>query len=151
MHILLFFGIIVGGVALDHLTKYWAILHLMGQKSRVLVPALLDLTYVENTGAAFGILSGHPLLLALISVLILIAIIVYTLKKESKHPLFMTAVALVVSGAIGNLIDRVFRGYVVDFLEFSFFDFPVFNLADCFVVIGVCLLALQVLFLEKGE
>lgn len=151
MHILLFFSIIAGGIVLDHLSKYWAIVHLMGQKSRVLFPALLDLTYVENTGAAFGILSGHPLLLAEISIIILAGITVYTLKKERKHPVFMTAVALVVSGAIGNLIDRVFRGYVVDFLEFSFFDFPVFNIADCFVVVGVCLLALQVLFLEKEE
>ena len=126
-------------------------MHLMGQKSRALVPTLLDLTYVENTGAAFGMLSGHPLLLAAISLIILAAITVYTIKKEQKHPLFMLAVALVVGGAVGNLIDRVFRGFVVDFLEFSFFDFPVFNLADCFVVVGVCLLAIQILFLEKGE
>lgn len=151
MNLFLFFGIIVGGVVLDHLCKYWAILNLMGQKSRVLIPALLDLTYVENTGAAFGILSGHPILLAVLSVIILVGITVYTLKKERRHPVFMIAVAMIVSGAVGNLIDRVFRGYVVDFLEFSFFTFPVFNLADCLVVVGVCLLAIQVLFLEKGE
>ncbi len=151
MNLVFFFAIIVGGVIADHLLKYWAIVNLMGQGGRELIPALLNLRYVKNTGAAFGILSGHPVLLAVISIAILTVLLVYTLKYERLHPVFMTASALIISGALGNLIDRVFRGYVVDFLEFAFIDFPVFNIADCFVVAGACLLAIQVLFLEKGE
>lgn len=151
MHILLFFGIMIIGTVLDQLSKYWAITHLAGQGSRVFIPALLDFDYTKNTGAALGILSGHPVLLAVISVAILSALAFYILKKEKKQLLFIVSTAMIFGGAIGNLIDRVFRGYVVDFLDFSFFDFYIFNVADCFVVIGVFLLALQVLFLEKGE
>ena len=151
MNLVWFFTVIIGGVAVDHIFKYWALVNLAGQGGRELIPALLNLQYVKNTGAAFGILTGHPILLACISVAILAALLVYTLKAERHHPVFMTASALIVSGALGNLIDRVFRGYVIDFLEFAFIDFPVFNIADCFVVVGAILLALQVLFLEKGE
>lgn len=151
MQLGLFFGIIGLGVVVDHIGKYMAITYLMGQESRVLLPALLDLTYVENTGAAFGIFSEKTALLAVFTVFILAALITYTLLHERSHPLFMWSAALISGGAIGNLLDRVFRGYVVDFLEFSFFDFPVFNLADCLVVLGAALLAVQVLFLEKGE
>lgn len=151
MNLVLFFLIIVGGVAVDHLFKYWALMNLMGQGGRELIPALLNLQFVKNTGAAFGILSGHPVLLAVISIAILTVLLIYTLKCERRHPVFMIASALIISGALGNLIDRVFRGYVVDFLEFAFVEFPVFNVADCFVVVGAVLLAIQVLFLEKGE
>lgn len=151
MHLWLFAVIIVCGVLLDQASKYWAVAHLMGQESRVLIPTLLDLTYVENTGAAFGIFEGRTTMLAAATVVILAVLMLYTLRKERKAPVFMLAVALISAGAVGNLIDRVWRGYVVDFLEFSFIRFPVFNLADCFVVVGVFLLGIQILFLEKGE
>lgn len=149
MNLFLFAGIILAGICLDQISKYTAVLYLMGQKSQVLLPSLLELTYVENTGAAFGILSGNVGLLAVISVLILTALLVYTVRHERKSGLFMLAVALIVSGAIGNLIDRLFRGYVVDFLNFLFVSFPVFNLADCFVVVGVVLLGIQILFAKE--
>jgi len=125
------------------------------QISKVLVVKLIDinssieliknffyLTYTHNTGAAFSILMGKRIFLILIAVVILIAIFNYLRKNKIESKVEKIAFSLVIGGSIGNLLDRIVRGYVIDFLDFKIFgyNFPIFNLADTFIVIGVFLL-----------
>lgn len=138
---------------LDQLTKYLAIHFLKGQESVVLIPGALELSYLENRGMAFGMLQGRLLFLIGIC-LIFFAGVLYVLWRMPKEPdyLPLAGVLLVlVSGAAGNFIDRVFRGYVVDFIYFSLIHFPTFNLADIYVVCGGIFLVLLVCFKYKDD
>ncbi len=129
-------------VIIDQVTKYIAVENLRGKPSVVIIDGILSFTYVENKGAAFGIFSNSRFFLLVITV-ILIVVILYAFFNskeifESKFskPLLM----LILSGAIGNMIDRFFLGYVVDFIHATFINFPVFNVADMCVVCGSVLL-----------
>ena len=136
------YGILLGVVLLllaaDQWLKYWTLQNLAGSPAIDLIPGIFRLTYVENRGAAFGILQGGTVLLAVVSVAAM-ALLLYFYKNipEEKGVWTMRlSYILVIAGAIGNMIDRIFRGYVVDMLEFYWFSFPVFNLADCVIVVG---------------
>lgn len=128
---------------------------LIDQISKVLVIKLIDinhsieviknffyLTYTHNTGAAFSIFTGQRIFLILIAVIILIILFNYLRKNKVEGKIEVLAFSLIIGGSLGNLIDRVIRGYVVDFFDVKIFEynFPVFNLADTFIVIGVFLL-----------
>jgi signal peptidase II len=114
-----------------------------GGESLHLIPGLFDVVYVENTGAAFNLLEGKRGFLILFAALMLAVIIVYIfLKRKSTPPLVLVGLSLVAGGGLGNLIDRVRFGYVVDYLEFQPFSFPVFNIADISVCMGCGLLLL---------
>ena len=118
-----------------------------------LVEGFMDLTFVENRGVAFGMFSGQRWFILLLTGIIAAGLIWFYKvmpKKKEYFPLRVSLV-MVLSGAIGNIIDRLFRGYVVDFFEFTFFEWPVFNVADIYVVVGVTLLALMILFVVKDE
>ena len=126
-------------IALDQWTKYLAKTRIGG--GIVLIPGVFELQYVENQGAAFGILQNR-LIFFVIFTLIMLCLIVYLYKhipEEKGFGWISFSTLLIFSGAIGNFIDRVSRGYVVDFLYFKPIDFPTFNLADCFVVVGAIL------------
>ena len=140
------------------------VLLLIDQISKLLVIKFLDinggieliknffyLTYTHNTGAAFSILTGQRLLLILIAVIILILIFNYIRKNKVEGKLEKIAFSLIIGGSLGNLIDRIIRGYVVDFLDFKIFgyDFPIFNLADTFIVVGVILLLITTLIRKE--
>lgn len=117
-----------------------------------LIDGVFHLTYVENRGAAFGILDGKGVFLIILTTIVLLALIVLLLLNKLRHPLLLTALALFLGGGFGNLIDRVFRHYVVDFLDFRLINFAVFNFADCCVVVGTILLFIYVLFfMDKKE
>lgn len=131
------------------------ILFLIDQISKLLVVKLVDinssieliknffyLTYTHNTGAAFSILIGQRILLILIAVIILVLIFNYLIKNKVEGKLDRLVFSLIIGGSLGNLIDRIIRGYVVDFIDVKIFgyNFPIFNLADTFIVIGVFLL-----------
>lgn len=109
-----------------------------------LIPGLLNFYYIHNTGGAWGIFSGYTGLLILITSVIMIACIVWLVTRARKNKLLFWATCLIISGGLGNMIDRIFRnGKVIDFLQFGFWeDFPVFNIADCAIVIGCSLLVL---------
>lgn len=111
------------------------------------------LTYTHNTGAAFSILTGKRLLLILIAIVILIILFNYIKKNKTNNKLEILAFSLIIGGSIGNLIDRIIRGYVVDFLDFKIFgyNFPIFNLADTFIVIGVILIVIITLTRKEVE
>ena len=138
----------------DLLTKMLAGSYLKGNPSKPLIPGILSLVYVENTGMAFGLLKGGRFLFLLICALFLPFMFLFyrRIPKTRRYmPLRISAV-LVASGAVGNALDRFLRGYVVDFICTDFIDFPVFNLADCYVVGGAILLAVLLMFFyEEGE
>lgn len=136
-------------VVIDQITKYLSVGSLKGASSVVLIDKLLSLTYVENRGAAFGILQNARWVFIAFTIIAIIFIIYYKLRYKPQSNTLNSALCLITSGAIGNLIDRVGRGYVVDMIEITFIDYPVFNVADCFVVIGAILLSIYVLFIYK--
>lgn len=133
------FGIVmIAGIALDQLSKYWIMGYFTYGQSLPIIPNIFHLTYILNTGAAFSILSEHTWLLVIISLFALAGIFWYYHITPKEQTLKRFALACIASGAVGNLIDRVYYGSVRDFLDFRIW--PIFNIADCFVVVGVALL-----------
>ena len=125
-------------ILLDQLSKF-IIKQWMGlQESISILPGVFHLTYVHNTGAGFGILKDQTLLLILISLGVIFYIRYKIREVDAKDRLLQLSLAFILGGAIGNLIDRVFLGYVIDFLDFQIW--PIFNLADSFLTIGVIVL-----------
>lgn len=136
-------------VVVDQLTKLYAINVVKPQGPITVIENFYYFTYVENRGAAFGMLQNQRFLFIAVT-LIIFAVFGYILiKYKIEGKLFFTAIVLIFGGGIGNLIDRIFRGYVVDFLQFSFFP-PVCNVADYFITVGAVLLMISVLFCKKN-
>lgn len=138
-----FFVLII--VVLDQLIKLWAVHTLMSGQSIVLIPHVFQLTYVENRGAAFSFLQDQIPFFVLVTAVVLAAIIYAFRKRLILTSLGKLSLVFVAGGAIGNLLDRVLRGYVVDMFYFNLIDFPVFNIADIFIVIGGILFSYYVL------
>lgn len=146
---LAFSALIVG---LDQLFKYLAIVYLSNDIITFpIIKNVFHLTYIENEGAAFNMLSGKKIFLVGVTSIILIAGIVLILMDKIKSKFLMWSVALVIGGGIGNLIDRIFRSFVVDYLDFRLINFAIFNFADCCVVVGTILIMIYVLFLDKNN
>ena len=139
--------------ALDQFTKLAIRSSLSLGEQRVLLPGVLGLTYVQNTGMAFSSLSGRTGFLTLVSLAAAIAVSVMLMRgKPFAHPFGKWTLTLILAGAVGNLIDRFFLHYVTDMIQVLFVNFAVFNVADCCVVVGGILLAVYVLFFyEKWE
>lgn len=136
-------------VAVDQLVKYWAITMLAPMGSILLVPGILRLTYVENRGAAFSILENQIWLFVVLALVILCGI-VYVLRMGRIQTITgKLALLIIAAGAIGNTIDRVIHHYVVDMIEVTFIHFPVFNIADIYVCVGVAMFAIYYLFIHK--
>lgn len=140
-------------IAFDQWTKILAYDKLRVDGPFVIWKGVFELLYSENRGAAFGILQGQKwfFLLVAAAVVIVILLFLYKMPNDKKMlPLFLCTV-LLASGAIGNVIDRLSRGFVVDFLYFKLINFPIFNVADCYVVIAAGLLILLTGFYYKDE
>ena len=130
---------------IDQIIKLWALNVLKPVLRIEVIPGLFNLTFVENRGAAFGILQGKTYLLSVVVALVLAAGVYMIFSKRIDDKFLIWVVSLILSGGAGNLVDRITRGYVVDYLDFSaIFNFPVFNFADCCVVIGTILLLIYV-------
>ncbi len=150
--LIFFFAGLILITALDQLCKLAAVRELMQVGTIPLIPNVFHLTYCENPGAGFGVFASYTTVLSVLTLLIIIAAIVYVVVKRPKHRLFITALTFMVGGAIGNLLDRIRLGYVVDFLDFRWIHFPIFNIADCFITVGAVMFAIYVIFLsEKKE
>lgn len=134
-------------VIIDQILKL-VILNTVGLsgKSATIIPHILQITYVENTGAAFGFFSARIILIGL-DILIIYAILKIILNKKYKlEENIKLGLSLILAGGIGNLIDRIFRGYVIDYIDISnLFNFAVFNIADICIVIGVLLVFIMIL------
>ena len=141
-------------VAVDQLVKYLVMTNIPFGEHVPLIPYILDLTYVTNTGAAFSSFSGHTWALALVSLVMSVLLALALWKGLFKHPFGKLALTLLLAGAVGNLIDRVFRKFVVDMFNVLFMNFAVFNVADICVVVGGIAAGIYYLFLmdklEKG-
>ncbi len=136
-------------VLVDQVVKYWTITMLAPVGSIPLIPGVLQLTYVENRGAAFSILEDQIWLFVLLAVIILCGIVYALHTGRIQHFLGKFSLIVISAGAVGNVIDRVLRHYVVDMIQVCFIQFPVFNIADIYVTVGVALFAVYYLFLHK--
>lgn len=138
-------------VAADQAMKYYVVTHLALYESAPLVPRLVELLYIRNTGAGFSILTGYTWLLTGVTAVLMAGIAVLLVKKAFPHPLGMWTLTVILGGGLGNLIDRVRLGYVVDMFNFQFMNYPVFNVADILVVCGVIGFAVYYLFLYDKD
>lgn len=146
-------GMIVLIAAVDQLIKY-AVLHssLAAGESITLIPHVLQLRYVQNTGAAFSLLADHTALLSVVTAAVIVGGVFLILSGRVRSRFLSVVISAVLAGGLGNLIDRVFRGFVVDYIEVLFVDFAVFNFADCFVTVGEFLLIAYILYdIFKGS
>ena len=139
---LLYVGIVAIGILLDQLTKWLAVRFLEPIDTCPLLKDVLHLTYAENRGAAFGMLKDHRWVFISLSTVTIIALILYLFLYREKNALYGVALSMIVSGGIGNMIDRTALGYVVDFIDFRLINFAVFNGADSFVCVGAGILVL---------
>ncbi|NLZ47341.1 MAG: signal peptidase II [Clostridiales bacterium] len=140
--------IIIIGIIIDRVTKLLAISKLNGEESIAIIKNFFSFEYVENEGAAFGILQGRQYILSAMAAIMVIAIIFYLIKYKPSSKLLKLSLSMVISGAIGNLIDRLYYNYVVDFISFHYKDlyyFPNFNVADILVVVGTFLLVFYII------
>ena len=130
-------GMIAVLIGFDQLFKYLAIVYLQPEGSVPIIDQVFHLTSVENLGAAGGILQGKQLFLILVTSAVIIGILVFLFLGKIPGKFLPWMAGMVVAGGAGNLIDRIFRGFVVDYLDFCWIHYPVFNFADCCVVVGV--------------
>lgn len=138
-------------ISFDQLTKYYAVLMLKDQPPYSVVDGVFELHYLENNGAAFGILQGQKFFFLFIAAIVLgmIFYVLFKMPYQKKYIKLHMTLVLITSGAIGNLIDRVRFNYVVDFLYFSLINFPVFNVADIYVTVAAFFLVILLLFVYK--
>lgn len=140
-------------IALDQFTKVLAVRHLMNKPDIILIPNVLQLHYLENTGAAFSILEGKQIVFVIITPILLVALcyILVKMPQTKKYQALDYIIVFLVAGAIGNYIDRIMNNYVVDFIYFSLINFPVFNVADCYVTVSVILLLILIMWYYTDE
>lgn len=146
MFVLIF--IMVAVILVDQLTKQLVVHFLDLGESVDVVPGVFRFTYIQNRGAAFGMLDEHRWIFMIISTVAIVALLIYLLKFAPQNNLFKIALALIIGGGIGNMIDRVFLGYVVDFLDFCAFPSLwkwIFNIADTSVCVGAGLVMLYLI------
>lgn len=138
-------------VGIDQWTKSLAVAKL--QSPIELIKGVFEFAYVENRGAAFGILQNHQMMFAAFTVIVVILIFAFYLKipQGKKYLPLNISLVVLIAGAIGNFIDRIYLGYVVDFLYFKLINFPVFNVADIYVTCSAFLLVILVMFVYKEE
>ena len=139
-------------VVADQISKFFVVQNIALESGRVtVIPGVLEFMYTQNPGAAFGSMQDENsrwIFMSLSTVAIL-GILIYLFWKRPKSKLLCASLALIVGGGIGNMIDRFALKYVVDFLEFTFIDFPVFNIADVCIVVGTFMMAAYILFFDK--
>lgn len=149
---LIFFALLVG---IDQAIKYLTLTALKPVGSVDIINNFFSLTYVENRGAAFGIMQGGKWIFVILTIIVCIACVIYYSKLANENRLMTvrTAIVLICSGAVGNMIDRLFRGYVVDMIDFNLFgyNFPIFNFADICVCVGAFLLIIGIMFFDKSK
>ncbi len=139
-------------ILLDQFSKFLVQSYLINREPLVLIDNFLRLYYVENRGAAFGILQGARSLLTIITVIVLVFLSIYLIKNYRKLPkIYLFSISLLIGGTIGNFIDRIRLHYVVDFISVKIFNynFAVFNFADMFIVIGTILICIGILLYEN--
>lgn len=140
-------------VVIDQVVKILVINKMALQQSITIINNFFNITYVRNTGAAWSILSGNVLLLIMISVLALVTIYYYLIKDKDLNKIDIVSYSMLIGGIIGNLIDRIVHGYVIDYLDFTIFNynFPIFNIADTLIVISIIIIGISLIVGEYRE
>lgn len=144
-------------IGIDQLIKLIVVSNMRLFESIPIINNALHITYVLNDGAAFSFMSGQTWLLSGVTSVLMVLLICFFFSRKTSHPLAISSLGLIISGGIGNLIDRFFRGdtifhgKVVDYIDFRLINFAVFNFADCCVVIGTILLVIFLLFFDKEK
>lgn len=143
--------IILLSIILDRVVKFYALYKLKNHPSKVLVKGYIELTYLENSGASFGLLKDQVSFFILVSIVLLavIAYIIFKIPQKKKFNKAHAAIALFAGGAIGNLIDRILYRSVIDYIYISFIHFPIFNIADIFITFSSAFLIILFLFVYK--
>lgn len=135
----------------DQLSKFITVKYLAEYESFSVINNILDFTHVHNTGGPWSIFDNMPAVFIVMTAIIFVVGFIYLKKNPPKHITEKIAICLIAGGAVGNLADRVFRGFVVDMIDVNFFNYPVFNVADCYIVTGAILMCIYVLFLEEKK
>lgn len=141
--------VIIAGVGLDQLTKILVMNGFELNETRTVIPGLFNFHYIRNEGAAWGILSEQRWIFIVITIIAVLVLPYFLYKFRKSHILFDLSLSLIISGAVGNLIDRIFLGSVTDFIETAFMNFPIFNVADSFVTIGAIMFLVYIIFFDK--
>ncbi len=140
-------------LAFDQFTKYLAVARLRGKDAFILIKDVLEFDYVENRGAAFGVLQNQKILLVAVCILFLLALcfLLYRIPDHKKYLPVHIVSAMIIAGGLGNMIDRIRLDYVIDFISFILIDYPVFNVADIYVVVSVIIAFILLLFVYKDD
>lgn len=138
-------------IIIDQITKYLAVIHLKDKPALNIINEVLELNYLENKGAAFGMLQNQKIFFVFVAIIILgvIAYILYKTPDAKKYTIMHILLTLIAAGAIGNMIDRIRLDYVVDFIYFVLINFPIFNVADIYVTVATVILIFVLLFYYK--
>ena len=138
-------------VAFDQYTKYLAVIHLKDKPAFVIFNGVLELNYLENNGAAFGMLRNQKAFFIFVAIVVLsvIGYVLFKMPNQKKYRILNLLLSLITAGAIGNMIDRIRLNYVVDFIYFVLINFPIFNVADIYVTVSTVILVIMLLFVYK--
>ena len=144
---------VAAGVLFDQWTKLLVLTHLKGHDSYIVIKNVFELYYLENRGAAFGIFQGKRVIFLIITIIILLflAYCFWRIPYTRKYATLRGVLVLIAAGAVGNFIDRMYNGYVVDFFYFKVINFPIFNVADIYVTCSAIFLAVLLIFCYKEE
>lgn len=145
------FGVVVLLLGIDQLIKYYVDLHLKGSPAVVVIKNVLQFNYLENDGAMMGFMQGKTLLMTALAVVCVIVMLVVIFGGFIKDPIDYWCCLFMISGGLGNIIDRVFRGYVIDYIEVLFVDFYIFNFADCLITVAAFVLIFYQIYLIVKE
>ena len=138
-------------VIADQVVKMWTVNHFSLHEGMEFMKGIVSILYVRNTGAAWGMFEGKMVFFYLITAVAVGTLLYLMFKEKGKSKLLLTAYSLILAGAVGNFIDRIRLGYVVDMFKFEFIDFPIFNVADICLTIGVIFLFYYVIFKEQSK
>ena len=138
-------------VIADQVVKMWIVNNFSLHEGMEFMKGIVSILYVRNTGAAWGMFEGKMFFFYLITAVAVGTLLYLMFKEKGKSKLLLTAYSLILAGAVGNFIDRIRLGYVVDMIKFEFIDFPIFNVADICLTIGVIFLFYYVIFKEQSK
>lgn len=154
-YVLILIDLLIAAVllALDQFTKYLVTLHLKGQPALVLIDGVLELQYFENTGIAFSLFRNRKSFILITGFLVLAVILffLFRIPRQKKYRSVHVLMSVLIAGALGNIVDRIRFDYVVDFISFVLIHYPIFNVADCYIVVSAILLFLLFMFFYKEE
>lgn len=136
-------------IAIDQFSKYLTVQNIELYEIKNVIPKFLSFTYVKNSGAAWNILEGQMLFFYIITSIVIIVIVYYLITEGIEDKIFGVILSIILSGTIGNFIDRLLNKYVIDMIKVEFIDFPIFNLADSFLVVGIFSLIIYTIYLER--